>query len=208
MAKFDWQRYVFEDVHGQLREIRSCPITQLDRLKDYLDLLMQVLSELGNLDFKIAYCTNNQVKLLSGEVLRICGISPDWVSLEMAEKLIHHQLGDEDNFKPGILIEINFPQKEPTGGTLTDFKQWAAYEIASLLNIEGIKGIKEALEIADSIPFDLVDSVLLARYYQLNPKAKQAEELEELNSKPSEDDEKILNFAANQWQEIDLEKLL
>lgn len=208
MSKFDWQRYVFEDVSGQLREIQSCPYTRLDKLKDYLDLLMQVLTELGAVDFKVAYCTDSQVRLLSDKILELCSISPDWIDIQMLERLIHHQTSDDGTFKPGILLEINFPPKPETSGKSMEFKEWIANGVASLLSIEGSKSIGEALAIADSVPYDFLEGMLLARCHQINPKAKQVEELEELNSKASKDDEEILNFASMQWQDIDLEKFM
>lgn len=208
MAKFDWQRYVFEDVTGQLREIRSCPYLSLDKLKDYLDLLMQTLTELGGVDFKHSYCQSDRVRLLTDAVLEMCGVSPDWVSIAMVERLVHHQQDEDGNFKPGILIELNFPNRTEIAGKPMEFKEWIANGVASLLSIEGSKSLEEAIALASKVPHDFLEAVLLARCYQLNPKSKIMEELDELNSNPEKLDNQVLNFASMQWKDIDVEKLL
>lgn len=208
--KFDWQRYVFEDVFGQLREIRGCPLTKLDRLKDYLSLLQDAIVNYPEpeADFKEIYTRSGYCKNLTDTILNLCGVSPDWVSPDQMVSLIHHRVAEDGSFLPGLLIEINFPSRSSGGGKAMEFKEWMANNLVLLVGTGLVPDLGEALELADRIPSDQLEALITARLHQLNPKTKEAEELEELNNAPSPKYNPVTDFAAMQWQDIDLEKYL
>lgn len=210
MAKFDWQRYVFEDAYGQLREVRGCPLTKLDQLKDYLSLLQEAIDKYPEpeANFKEIYTTSGYIKNLISSILTLCGISPGWVTLDQVVALVHHRTAEDGAFLPGLLIEMNFPAKSGEGDKALKFKEWIAHNIVLLVGLGLCKNLGEALDLASSVPSDQLESLILARLHQLDPKAKEREELEELNSQPSSEDDDVLNFAAMQWQDIDLEKFM
>lgn len=210
MAKFDWQRYVFEDCYGQLREIRGCSLTNLDRLKDYLGLLQDAIASYPEpeADFKEIYTTSGYIKNLTDSILNLCGVSPSWVTPDQMVALLHHRTTEDGNFLPGLLIEMNFPSRSSGSGKAVEFKEWLANNIVLLVGLGLCKDLGEALDLADRVPSDQLEALILARLHQLDPKKKQQEELEELNSQPNSEDETVLNFAAMQWQDIDLEKYL
>ncbi|MFB2832983.1 hypothetical protein [Floridanema evergladense] len=211
MAKFDWQRYVFEDCFGQLREIRGCPLTKLDQLKDYLALLQDAILNYPEPEahFKEIYNFSGYIKNITNSILNLCGVSPDWVTPDQMVGLVHHRIDSNGDFLPGLLVEMNFPSRSSGGGKAVEFKEWVANNIVLLVGLGLCKDLGEALDLADRVPSDQLEALILARLHQLDPKAKQKEELEELNSQPNNpDDETVLNFSSVQWQDIDLEKYL
>lgn len=213
--KFDWELRAFEDVSGHLRFVRACPITRLDELKDCLDLLHEAIaSHPETFDFPSLYSESKIIQQLVAYILQLCNVSTDWIDVPMMVELIHHRVDKDGNFLPGLLVEINFPQsqKESETGVAVTFKEWVANTIVELVTSGLVRDLQQAIQLAGTIPYDQLCSYLLARRYHLNPKLKKQEEIEKLNSLPTNrEDEVVLNFASNNvsWRDdVDISKYL
>lgn len=210
MSRFEWGLKAFEDVQGQLRIIRGCPLTQLDELWDCLNLLQDAIASSDpTLDFNSLYLDSGYIRQLVNHCLKLCGIQPDWCSLEMMVQLVHHTTDTEGNFTPGLLIQLNFPNRGKPKGDAVGFKEWVADNFALLVGLGLCKDLGEAIDLASKLPADQMEAIITARLYQLNPELKTKETLKsEAEKLTPEQIESLLDFSQFQWRDdIDLNNL-
>jgi hypothetical protein len=97
--------------------------------------------------------------------LELNGIAPDWISPAQLEALLFGRIDDAGNVVPGILIEINQPKPAPPS-TRTAEPQELADIIAALSHGEGIAS---ALELAQTVPANLLLEIAAKRAEQVMP---------------------------------------
>jgi hypothetical protein len=167
---FDWQRRVFLDVGGNLRVIQGCSLTALDELADLLELLRgEIASSPPDEPFGSVYRRSLLVRELCHKCLSLCGIDPKWLNLDMMVHLLHHYEVD-GQIHQGALIEMNFPESKVTVDTGVSLKEYVASAVSALWSQSG--SLKEAVDIAQTIPADKLDAILQARAQATDPKLK------------------------------------
>lgn len=197
VSAFDWQRRTFLDIEGSFRVIQGCSLLALDELADMVELLNREIAQSPpGESFDALYRRSLMVRETCHHCLRLCGIDPAWLNLDMMVHLLHHYEVD-GQIHQGALIEMNFPDKGQTtvdaGVTL---KEYVATAIASLWGQSG--DLAKALSVAESVPADKLEAIMKARQHQLDPKAKAKADskarLEELAKKEVLSDENLFNF--------------
>lgn len=193
---FKWNRLHFQDISGNLREIRGCPLTSLARLDDLLNLFRKLIEESQEqnqgepVDFRALYIENYLFRQVCGECLKLCGIDPDWCDITMLIKLLHHyEDGPEDNrvLHPGLLVELNFPPPKRPTRVITSIDQSVSSTLALMVSIGLASNLEQALYIASEVSGVQLQQIIEARLEQLNPKAIEEDKaMEELGAKIQE----------------------
>lgn len=194
ISAFDWQRRVFLDVGSNLRVIQGCSLLALDELADLVELLnREIASSPQGETFEGLYRRSLFVRELCHRALRLCGIDPAWLNLDMMVYLLHHYEQD-GQIHQGALIEMNFPDKPVTVNAGVSLKEYVASAIASLWGQSG--DLAKALSVAESVPADKLEAILQARAQQIDPKAKNKARLETVAKQYEKQltDENLFNF--------------
>ena len=200
---FDFQLWMFEDVRGTLREIQECPILQLEQLKSYLELLS---GSVGNQPLEHLYLNSSLVRQLCDRILSLVGIEPGWLSLSMLHQLL---CGTES--KPSLINQINFSSgvKSPDSESV-EISEYVTRTTVLLVHLGLVTNLGEALKLAGSIPAKQLDAFILARYQDLNPKARKQAAMDSDLKRLAEQGKlkSILDFDSVQWRDdISLEDL-
>lgn len=194
---FKWNRLHFQDISGNLREIRGCPLTQLARLDDLLKLFHKLIEESQEesqgeaVDFRALWLNNLMFRQVCSECLKLCGIEPDWCDVSMLIQLLHHY-EDEDAegnqvLHPGLLVELNFPPPKRPTRVITSIDQSVSQTISLMVTLGLANNLEQALYIASEVSGTQLQQIIEARLEQLNPKAAEEDKtMEELGAKIQE----------------------
>lgn len=154
------RRKVFLDLTGQLREVHCLSPIDLERFLDYLELATTTAMR-ANLDIESAYLQNDLVRQLCDRCLKLHGIKPRWCDMALIIRLL---------FQPGELVRLNDrPRSDVADGPTVTTAEWVAGIIAALIEVEGMQ---RAIEIAETVPADLLADVFQARLEQMSDPEK------------------------------------
>ncbi|MEC4804757.1 MAG: hypothetical protein SAJ12_09295 [Jaaginema sp. PMC 1079.18] len=163
----------FQDLQGNWRTIRQCPLTQREELRARYLKLHDCLKEADETNtIAEIYDTNSYFQFQCHKILELCGISPHWIGLnEMAQMIFPYPDGDE--IIEGVLMRLNFPASKRA---TKPGEEGSSYEeiIAALWGYT--ESLEKALELAKSEPAQNLLDILQARANQMrdaNPEAKQ-----------------------------------
>lgn len=199
ISAFDWQRRTFLDIGGNFRVIQGCSLMALDELADMVELLNREISTSPpGESFEALYSRSLMVRETCHHCLRLCGIDPAWLNLDMVVHLLHHY-EQNGQIHQGALIEMNFPDKGVAVDTGVTLKEYVATAIASLWGQSG--DLAKALSVAESVPADKLDAIMKARQQQIDPKEAKKAKLAHLTKKYEKElaPENLFNFDGFQF---------
>jgi hypothetical protein len=160
-AEFDC--FEFEDLKGNFRLIRGCPLSQRQELASRLNQVHERLQQSNEGEtLAEAYDRDKYLGHLFQKCLELCGVSLDWLDINMMSQFL---LPFEENgeMREGLLVQINFPK----GKRKSDSKTSVAYEELLAALWSHTQDLQKALELAESIPAEQLMDILEARSSQI-----------------------------------------
>lgn len=160
---------VFNDLSGNVRMIRGCSLTKLRELSNLISILWREankeIAKEKSISFQEIFLKNTFFQQICLQCLNLCGVSPDWIDINMLVQLLfpfefNGQLAD------GLLLQINFPKSaspsvaHASSGTSEKLANWDDM-LASLW--VGAKSIKDALEVSKNEPWNIISPAISAR---------------------------------------------
>ena len=188
----EFDTLAFTDVQGKLRVIHGCPLTKLEEFAAVRSLLWREVkkeTDQGNTDITVQslFHSNSFFAQMCLRALELCGISPDWVDLNMMAQLLF-PFTWEGRTTEGLLVQLNFPSATDEDGdreAIAQPSKKASWDdlLASLWG--ATDNLQSAMELADTVPWRKLHATVEARgeqMYEARKKAggmtKQEEELE------------------------------
>lgn len=185
--KNDFSTFGFTGTDGNFHIIQAVPITRLENL---CHLLNQFKIEIANCDpdkyrsFTSCYLFNPQIKSLTNSILKLGGIQPEWLSIEMVLDFIHHTVDDEGNISSPLLAQINNLEPAPKHAaednfTVTKNSSLSQDILLGLINYKLVNNLLEAYQVLDSTPHDQLYDLIKRQAEIKYPKKGKAHSQEE-----------------------------
>lgn len=171
----------FEDRLGVVRSISPCSLLGREEFKERLLQIQDRLSASTGA-WQDTYDRDRYLQFLIQRCLTLNGIDPDWVNLPLVEKLLFN-----DGDRPGWLVQVNLngtiDQSEPQEATgKKSGEPMTAIELIGLLaHSEGSVG--KAIELAQSVPADLLVEAIDQKALWADPKARERKKIKQKFSK-------------------------
>lgn len=168
----------FEDCRGEVRPIRGCSLVGRFEFHDRSAEIWQRLAtaEPGE-HWQQLYVRDRRLQYLIKRCLELNGIDPEWVTLSQVESLLISR-ETEQGMETGWLLTLNAPKTVPTGQA-GDRQAPTLEEILAALSLS-VDSVPDALELADSVPGNVLMEISTARAnLQKTPEKKQKEKMRE-----------------------------
>jgi hypothetical protein len=154
----------FVDRTGIVRPIYGCSLLGRDEFWQRLAQLANRLESVTAGSFQAAYALDPRTQQLTARLLQLNGIDPDWVTLAQAEQLL---------ISPGHLAQLNQAEQPTEASVGKDTPPTLPELIAA---ISSFSSIKDALDLANTVPANLLGDIVTARAVQSLPPKEQARE--------------------------------
>ena len=176
----EFDALAFTDITGTVRILHGCPLTKLEEFAAVRSLLWREiasasLGDSGNITVQQLYHSNSFFAQMCLRALELCGVSPDWVDLNMAAQLLF-PFTWEGKSTEGLLVQLNFPSQpaaDQDAGS-GEAKKAATWDemLASLWG--ATDSLETARELAENMPWRKLHSVIEARGEQVFEARKKA----------------------------------
>lgn len=180
----EFDALAFSDINGIVRVIHGCPLTKLEEFAAVRSLLWREIYEASSQGDDITvqelYHANSFFAQMCLRGLELCGVSPDWVDLNMMAQLLF-PFKWEGKATEGLLVQLNFPSSNRggdssgvSGGDATGAKKAATWNelLASLWG--ATEDFSKAKELADTVPWRKLHGVVDARAEQVYESRKKS----------------------------------
>lgn len=164
MKGFQPKSAKFKDARGKWRTLYATTLVKREKLRLGLLEISEYVKEADQeLTFTELYDGDDYFRYIVDEALEAGGLKPSWLTHDMMLSFIlPHKDGEGKLHKQGILLEINFEEQvEKTQGKPTTYPELLAILWGAMDNLE------QALRVGDSLPHDLLLSILEARAEQM-----------------------------------------
>lgn len=181
----------FYDAAGVKRDIRRIPASQRRDFLALMALIAQLAEQKGGEISTLYDDDSPEFRDAVNDALGCFGISPEWVDMGMIRSLLFERDG-----KPGLLWELEFPDRKPPVGAkpLPDDIDPFANAVAALCGMFPDSDPLAIQEFVKITPWNEIEALLHARNWQIteaNPKLKaereKAERLAELRAEVKEE---------------------
>ena len=172
----EFDALAFTDVTGTVRILHGCPLTKLEEFAAVRSLLWREIRLCsGDITVQKLYHSNSFFAQMCLRALELCGVSPDWVDLNMAAQLLF-PFTWEGKSTEGLLVQLNFPSvpaadQDAGGGEPKKAATWDEM-LASLWG--ATDSLLVARELAEDVPWRKLHSVIEARGEQVFEARKKA----------------------------------
>lgn len=164
MKGFQPKSAKFKDAKGKWRTLYATTLVKREKLRLGLLEISEYVKEADQEQtFTQLYDGDDYFRYLVDEALEAGGLKPVWLTHDMMLTfLLPHKNAKGELHPQGILLEINFEETvEKTKGQPTTYPELLAILWGAMDNLE------QALRVGDSLPHDLLLSILEARAEQL-----------------------------------------
>ena len=179
LLKAEINRHRFYGADGKFHTIRACPASKLVELLDWFDLLNDAIAQADEAlykDFETLFTEDEVIRELCSEILECCGVKLKWVDINQVAQFIHSYEENEE-FKPGIIKQINKLDK-PSQGSGISIDEYASSLHSTLIGLGFAGNLKDAQEILQDVPLDLLEGAIAARIDSLkSPEDKKKDDL-------------------------------
>lgn len=174
-TKYQGDRHWFTGVDDRLYCIKPLSATSLIDLVDYLNLLGEAID--ADLSFGLAYATIPEARECCNSILRLCGLQPSVVPIDLLAALLFKQEGSP--YPKGILHHVNKLDQESTGkGESTSLEEYRVNLCVGLVNVGLSPDIAAAEKVVDTMPLPFVESAIASRAEALkDPKERKKEDM-------------------------------
>lgn len=187
-AEFDC--FEFEDLQGNFRLIRGCPLSQRQELAARLSQVYERLQKSPEGEtLAEVYDRDKYLQHLFRKCLELCEISLDWLDINMMSQLLL-SYEEDGEMREGLLVQINFPK----GKRKSDTKKSATYEELLAALWSHTQDLQKALELAETIPAEQLMDILEVRSVQVrnsDPQEREKAMKREWQTKSREDIERL-----------------
>ncbi len=182
--------FEFQDLQGNFRVARGCPLTKRQELAARLGQIHERLQQsLEGETLAEAYDRDEYLRHLFHKALNLCGISPNWLDINMMSQfLLSYEESGE--VREGLLIQINFPK----GKRKSDNGNSTAYEELLAALWSHTQDLEKALELAENIPAEQLIDILESRSSQIknsDPQEREKAIKRDWQAKAREDIERL-----------------
>lgn len=174
----EFDSLAFTDINGTVRILHGCPLTKLEEFAAIRALLWrEIESESDSLEVTVQtlYHSNSFFAQMCLRALELCGVSPDWVDLNMMAQMLF-PFTWQGKTTEGLLVQLNFPSNPESDRSTTSSKPGKAATWNELLaSLWGATdNLQTAMELADTVPWNKLHSTVEARSNQMYEARKKA----------------------------------
>jgi hypothetical protein len=156
--------HTFEDATGKIRSFPGCSLGGLVAFRRRYDELQEAIVAHLDQSLALVYLTDNRVRWLCDECLKLNGIKPKWVSGLMLQELIfNYQLESGEWAGCGRLLEINQIQQKKSSGN-SEEKELTIPDAIAMVSLITKGDIVQATTLVQQMPaqnlIDLIEAIV------------------------------------------------
>lgn len=156
--------HTFEDATGKIRSFPGCSLGGLVAFRRRYDEIQEAIVAHLDQSLALVYLTDNRVRWLCDECLKLNGIKPKWVSGLMLQELIfNYQLESGEWAGCGRLLEINQIQQKKNSAQ-SEEKELTIPGAIAMVSLITKGDIVQATTLVQQMPaqdlVDLIDAIV------------------------------------------------